>query len=49
LAETGEPAGFFKVKVGDQQGLFGRPVKRAFGAGEELVIGERKGNHRFGH
>ena len=45
LAEAREPAGFFEVQVGDQQRALGGPVKRAIGAGEEIVTGERKGNH----
>jgi hypothetical protein len=45
LAEPREPARLFEVQVGDQQRALRRPVERTFGAGEEVVTGERSGNH----
>ena len=45
LAEAGEPAGLFEMEVGDEQRGLARPEQRAIATGEEIMTGERSGNH----
>jgi len=45
LAGQREPAGFFKVQIGDEHGLARGPIERTSGAGRERFACERKGNH----
>ena len=46
LAEAGEPARFLQVEIGNQKRAAGRPEQGALRQRHQLVITERKANHR---
>ena len=45
LPEPGEPARFFQMQVGDEQGLALGPEQRALRQRHQCLATERKGNH----
>ena len=45
LPGAGEEARLFQMQVGDEERRARRPEQRAFGQRDQLMAGERKGNH----